>query len=76
VNFSAIRQAGEELGYVTETFTSQEQFFSSIAAPVLVGQTSFGPWTSDHTRQFRTLTHPELMGHAFKVLVQSREEKS
>jgi SAM-dependent MidA family methyltransferase len=76
VNFSAIREAGEESGCATETFTSQEQFFSSIAASVFSGQTAFGPWTSAHTRQFRTLAHPELMGHAFKVLVQSREEKS
>jgi len=32
----------------------------------------FGEWNSSRTRQFQTLTHPEHLGRAFRVLVQSR----
>jgi hypothetical protein len=33
---------------------------------------SFGEWNTRQTRQFQTLTHPEHLGRAFRVLVQSR----
>ena len=72
VNFSAIREAGEAAGLNTEALVTQEQFLGAIAAAIWKGQTDFGEWMANHTRQFRTLTHPELMGRAFKVLIQSR----
>jgi SAM-dependent MidA family methyltransferase len=72
VNFSAIREAGESAGLVTEAFVAQEQFLGAIVAQIVKGEARFGEWTPSHTRQFRTLTHPDLMGHSFKVLIQSR----
>ena len=71
VNFSAIRAAGESAGLKTETFSTQSQFLTRI-----FGKASkddfFGKWNTNRTRQFQTLTHPEHLGRAFRVLVQSR----
>jgi hypothetical protein len=39
---------------------------------ILSGAVKFGEWTSERTRQFQTLTHPEHLGRAFRVLVQAR----
>jgi SAM-dependent MidA family methyltransferase len=75
VNFSAVRAAGEEAGLETETFTTQEEFLTRIAARVWEGGAGFGPWTSGRTRQFRTLTHPQFLGRPFRVLVQRRGGK-
>jgi SAM-dependent MidA family methyltransferase len=71
VNFSALRQAGEAVGLKTEVFLTQEQFLTRIAASVFNGQTAFGQWTPERTRQFQTLTHPNHLGRSFRVLVQS-----
>jgi SAM-dependent MidA family methyltransferase len=71
-NFSALQAAGQAAGLETETFTTQEKFLTRIAARVWEGKAAFGEWTSARTRQFRTLTHPELLGRAFRVLVQRR----
>jgi SAM-dependent MidA family methyltransferase len=73
VNFTAIRQAGETAGLGTEVWSSQAQFLTRIAARIWNGSVRFGHWTPARTRQFQTLTHPEHLGRAFRVLVQSRE---
>jgi hypothetical protein len=44
---------------------------TQILGKTLLGKT-FGEWTSAQARQFQTLTHPEHLGRAFRVLVQSR----
>ena len=75
VNFSALRAAGEAAGLETETFTTQEEFLTRIAAQVWEGGAAFGRWTSGRTRQFRTLTHPQFLGRPFRVLVQRRGGK-
>jgi SAM-dependent MidA family methyltransferase len=72
VNFSALRRLGEAAGLKTDAFVSQEQFLTRIGARVFNRETSFGEWTPERTGQFRTLTHPNHLGHAFRVLVQSR----
>lgn len=72
VNFTALQEAGIAAGMRTETFTSQEQFFVGIAARVWNREIQFAEWTAECTRQFQTLTHPEHLGRAFRVLVQSR----
>ena len=36
-------------------------------------ESQIGEWTSARIRQFQTLTHPEHLGRAFRVLVQSRD---
>jgi SAM-dependent MidA family methyltransferase len=71
VNFSAIQQAGEEAGLKTETFCTQPQFLTRILQKA-VAEKSFANWNASRTRQFQTLTHPEHLGRAFRVLVQSR----
>ena len=71
VNFSAIQKVGEEAGLKTETFSTQTKFLTQILEKTLRDKT-FGEWNSSRTRQFQTLTHPEHLGRAFRVLVQSR----
>jgi SAM-dependent MidA family methyltransferase len=71
VNFSAIQQAGEAAGLKTETFCTQPQFLTRIL-PSAMAEASWVQWNVKQTRQFQTLTHPEHLGRAFRVLVQSR----
>jgi SAM-dependent MidA family methyltransferase len=72
INFSAIQKAGEEAGLKTETFCTQTQFLTQILAQAQKDK-SFGEWNASRTRQFQTLTHPEHLGRAFRVLIQSRQ---
>ena len=72
VNFAAIQAAGEAAGLRTEEFTSQAQFLTRIAGRTWQNPVAFGEWTPGQTRQFQTLTHPEHLGRAFRVLVQAR----
>jgi SAM-dependent MidA family methyltransferase len=72
VNFSALQQAGEAAGLTTEVLVTQGQFLTGIAEKIFRGPAGFGEWTSARTRQFQTLTHPEHLGHAFRVLIQCR----
>jgi SAM-dependent MidA family methyltransferase len=71
VNFSAIQRAGEDAGLKTDFFSSQAKFLTQIIGKTLKDKT-FGEWTPARGRQFQTLTHPEHLGRAFQVLVQSR----
>ena len=71
VNFSAIQAAGESAGLTTESFLTQAQFLTRILDKA-VKDKSFGDWDASRTRQFQTLTHPEHLGRAFRVLVQSK----
>ena len=71
VNFPGIQSAGESAGLTTEIFQTQSQFLTQILEKGLKGD-SFGEWNTNQTRQFQTLTHPEHLGRAFRVLVQSR----
>ena len=71
VNFSAIQAAGESVGLRTEMFSTQSQFLTRILGKASKDD-SFGKWNTNQTRQFQTLTHPEHLGRAFRVLVQSR----
>ena len=73
VNFSSLRAEGEAAGLKTECFVTQAQFLTGIAARTWSGEAGFGEWTSERKRQFQSLTHPEYLGRAFRVLVQSRE---
>jgi len=70
VNFSAIRKAGEDAGLLTEIFCSQAKFLVDILADA-AKTNSFNEWNATRTRQFQTLTHPEHLGRAFRVLVQT-----
>jgi SAM-dependent MidA family methyltransferase len=72
VNFSALQTVGEQAGLRTESFQTQAQFLTAIAARAWKNPATFSEWDAAHTRQFQTLTHPEHLGRAFRVLVQSR----
>jgi SAM-dependent MidA family methyltransferase len=71
VNFSAIQRTGEEAGLRTETFCTQPQFLTRILQKA-VTENAFVNLTARQARQFQTLTHPEHLGRAFRVLVQAR----
>jgi len=71
VNFSAIQKAGETAGLRTETFCTQPQFLTRILARA-VPEKFFARMDAKQIRQFQTLTHPEHLGRAFRMLVQSR----
>ncbi len=70
VNFSAVQSAGEACGLATESFSTQSQFLTRILEKA-ARDPSFGDWAA-RARQFQTLTHPEHLGRAFRVLVQTR----
>jgi SAM-dependent MidA family methyltransferase len=71
VNFFAIQKIGEEAGLKTENFCTQPQLLTQILAKTQKDK-NFGEWNGGRARQFQTLTHPEHLGRAFRVLVQSR----
>jgi SAM-dependent MidA family methyltransferase len=72
VNFTQLRIAGEKAGLSTEKNVSQEQFLTRIATH----EWQIMPPTPVELRQFQSLTHPERLGRAFQVLVQSRRTSS
>ena len=72
VNFSAIQSAGEACGLQTETFCTQARFLTKVVEKIFKNQKSFGEWDAKQNRQFQTLTHPEHLGRALRVLAQSR----
>ncbi len=71
VNFPAIRKVGEAAGMATEYFGTQGKFLTQILAGS-GEELSIGKWSAKQKLQFQTLTHPEHLGGAFKVLVQKR----
>jgi SAM-dependent MidA family methyltransferase len=72
VNFSELIAAGEKNGLKTETFETQSKFLTRIVAQAWKGE-SVESWSASRARQFQTLTHPQLLGRSFHVLVQSRD---
>lgn len=71
VNFTAIQRAGEAVGLRTEQFCTQPQFLTRILQRAVTEKT-FAAMDAKQVRQFQTLTHPEHLGRAFRVLVQGR----
>ena len=71
VNFTAIKKVGEGAGLKTETFCTQPQFLTPILGAA-VKENIFTTLDAKQVRQFQTLTHPDHLGRAFRVLVQSR----
>jgi len=72
VNFSTLRAAGEAAGLTTECFELQAQFLSRIAFRQ-GAEAQRGLMDNERARQFHTLTHPDHLGRAFRVLAQSRD---
>jgi SAM-dependent MidA family methyltransferase len=72
VNFSAIEAAGRAAGLATEGLMEQGQFLTQILAQSQTEPGGLEEWTPARIKQFHTLSHPEHLGRAFRVLVQSR----
>jgi len=72
VNFEAIQLGGESVGLKTEQYTMQASFFAEIMKRFWPEAEKHGAWTSGQAREFQTLVHPEHLGRAFHVLVQTR----
>jgi SAM-dependent MidA family methyltransferase len=72
VNFPAIQKIGEDAGLRTESFSTQPRFLMPIVQKLLERPDAPAKWNTKQTRQLQTLTHPEHLGRAFRVLVQSR----
>lgn len=72
INFTQLRRAGEQAGLRTDGLFSQTEFLTRIAEQTWAPSSGFGEWTPAVVRQFQTLTHPNHLGRAFKVLVQER----
>jgi SAM-dependent MidA family methyltransferase len=72
VNFTALQAIGESAGLKTEALISQGEFLTQLAGRIWASPGSFAAWTPAHTREFQTLTHPDHLGRAFRVLIQSK----
>jgi SAM-dependent MidA family methyltransferase len=72
VNFSALQAAGENMGMRTAFFATQAQFLTSVFSELWKESEGVQAWRTHATRQFQTLTHPDHLGRAFRVLVQER----
>jgi SAM-dependent MidA family methyltransferase len=72
VDFPEIIRAGERAGLRTDVFQTQGRFLARVATEIPPQDSFAPPWDKPRIRQFSTLTHPELLGQSFKVLVQSK----
>jgi SAM-dependent MidA family methyltransferase len=71
VNFSTLQAAGEAAGLRTEQFCTQPQFLTQILKKAVAAK-EIVQLDPAQVRQFQTLTHPEHLGRAFRVLVQAK----
>ncbi len=74
INFTALREAGEQAGLVTRHDEAQARFLTRVLAQA---NQSASPrtdlkWSPSQIRQFQTLTHPDHLGCSFRVLAQQR----
>ena len=72
VNFTPLQTAGEAVGLKTTAFVSQAKFLTEIARQTWRAGAPFAAWSPARVRQFQSLTHPDHLGRAFQVLVQSK----
>jgi SAM-dependent MidA family methyltransferase len=74
VNFTAVRQAGESAGLITEAQHSQTEFLMPLAARLTEAVTPPWDWSPERRRQLQMLTHPEYLGRRFTVLAQGTKK--
>ena len=72
VNWTAIRDAGEDCGLRTATLTPQGHFLTAALRDQAAADPAAANLTPKQIRQFQTLTHPQHFGTRFQVLVQAR----
>jgi SAM-dependent MidA family methyltransferase len=72
VNWTLLRQAGEELGLSTLGLWPQGRWLHSLLAEEESAEPGSCRFSAAEVRQFQTLSHPEQLGARFQVLVQQR----
>ena len=72
VDFTAIRSTGEAEGLKTGKFAAQSDFLTGIVQSISQSDPATAEWLSTRARAFQTLTHPEHLGRAFRVLLQTK----
>ena len=72
VNFTQLQRAGQAAGLKTDGLYTQEQFLTRVGQVLWEKGATIGAPSPKQVRQFQSLTHPEHLGRAFRVLVQSR----
>lgn len=73
VDFPGLVRAGEEAGLETLELLPQGRWLGRLAVEVFRGGGEAAAWLTERARGLQTLTHPGHLGHALRVLVQSRE---
>ncbi len=68
VNLAELGFAAKAAGVHERVVSTQAQWLVRIFEQTLKNPDYFPEWTSERTRQFQTLVHPEHLGRAFKVL--------
>jgi SAM-dependent MidA family methyltransferase len=80
VNFTALARKGEGAGLRTEGFTDQSRFLMGIGeqdiAEAMAAFPGAGIEDTKRRAAIRSLFHPQMMGNAFRVLLQSKEMDS
>ncbi len=71
VNFTHLQNTGEAVGLRTDGLWPQSRFLTGIAKQMWAASPPAEPWSPARVRQFQTLIHPEHLGRAFRVLIQS-----
>ncbi|MGI8966174.1 MAG: class I SAM-dependent methyltransferase [Limisphaerales bacterium] len=74
VNFTALQNGGESQGLETEGLILQSKFLTQNAGQTWNEPEIFAQWNSSRKKQLQTLTHPEHLGRAFRVFIQTRSE--
>jgi SAM-dependent MidA family methyltransferase len=67
-NFTRLAEIGRQLGLAPTGFTRQERYLTALAEPLLSSFDPTSPEFASIVRQFRTLTHPSMLGGAFHML--------
>jgi SAM-dependent MidA family methyltransferase len=68
VDFTRLLASARALGLTPHGFTRQERYLTARAEPLLTKLPPDSPDTTSFIRQFRTLTHPGMLGAAFHIL--------
>ena len=68
VNLAELKFAAKASGSMGSVLSTQANFLVRIFERTLEHSGHFPEWTSERTRQFQTLVHPEHLGRTFQVL--------
>lgn len=76
VEFTSVREHGERLGLETVRFEEQGRYLLEVGEPILRELVQADAGRFSHRRnQWHQLTHPAMMGRAFKVLIQRKPSR-